>query len=454
MVNGSSINSAPWQGRIIHISDVEGDWDYLTRSLSHYAPVSQLTEHLILPDDHCFVFGGDAVDGGPGDLAVVTFLVALKERYPDRVVLLAGNRDVNKLRFLSELRPEYIERTREHDVIVPWRQGILSFHEYLEQNPLQTHSLTERTVAYLKWMLQYSMGAPHAFEFRAQELDTHDPVAILNSFRASIAPGGILAFYLKHADLVKGIGNTLFVHGALTPRSCPNRDVSVTQWIEQTNRTYHQQLDAVMDDLNQNYSPSHLAPLVYSSLSSDILNGRSLMTETWLGTDHIPHLSPTIATWLHREGYYRVVAGHAPCGDHPIMARTSLHDSRNKECQLFIHDLRYSTVGGRSKQAAALLCIHQSVDESYGFVDGVRHDGLPYHQTYPKLDATGTLVGDVSETFSWVGKKVCFGPSNEHWLVTLENMQTEECLLYRKIEFDVQYRWAGMYELRVVPSDK
>ena len=30
-------------------------------------------------------------------------LVSLKKRHPDRVVLLVGNRDVNKMRFTSEL---------------------------------------------------------------------------------------------------------------------------------------------------------------------------------------------------------------------------------------------------------------------------------------------------------------------------------------------------------------
>jgi hypothetical protein len=31
-------------------------------------------------------------------------LTALKEKYEDRVVLIAGNRDINKMRFTSELQ--------------------------------------------------------------------------------------------------------------------------------------------------------------------------------------------------------------------------------------------------------------------------------------------------------------------------------------------------------------
>lgn len=35
-------------------------------------------------------------------------LVRLKREHPERVVLLAGNRDVNKMRFTSELRDDQL----------------------------------------------------------------------------------------------------------------------------------------------------------------------------------------------------------------------------------------------------------------------------------------------------------------------------------------------------------
>jgi hypothetical protein len=56
------------------------------------------------------VFGGDAVDKGPGDIRLCRQLVSLKRRHPERVFLLVGNRDLNKLRYAAELSAEDMAR--------------------------------------------------------------------------------------------------------------------------------------------------------------------------------------------------------------------------------------------------------------------------------------------------------------------------------------------------------
>ena len=53
---------------------------------------------LVLAEGAYFVFGGDVVDKGPGDIRLCRQLVALKRRHPDRVFLVVGNRDLNKVR--------------------------------------------------------------------------------------------------------------------------------------------------------------------------------------------------------------------------------------------------------------------------------------------------------------------------------------------------------------------
>ena len=67
------------------------------------------TQRLKLRENAHFVFGGDAVDWGVGDLRFVSELVELYEEYPGKVHIVLGNRDINKLRLLQELRPRHIE---------------------------------------------------------------------------------------------------------------------------------------------------------------------------------------------------------------------------------------------------------------------------------------------------------------------------------------------------------
>lgn len=51
------------------------------------------------------MFGGDVCDKWSETMRLVDVLLAAKEKYPDRVFLLLGNRDVNKVRFIRELAP-------------------------------------------------------------------------------------------------------------------------------------------------------------------------------------------------------------------------------------------------------------------------------------------------------------------------------------------------------------
>ena len=52
------------------------------------------------------VFGGDVCDRGPGDIRITSEILDLKERYPNRVHIILGNRDVNKYRIPFETTPE------------------------------------------------------------------------------------------------------------------------------------------------------------------------------------------------------------------------------------------------------------------------------------------------------------------------------------------------------------
>ena len=98
---------------------------------------------------------------GPGDIRVLRALTRLKEKYPDRVFLILGNRDVNKLRLPSELLPERLGASS-----VFWDPGHTTYNEFLseigESEPTRTSAL--------RWMLACTMGCSNTFETRRLEL--------------------------------------------------------------------------------------------------------------------------------------------------------------------------------------------------------------------------------------------------------------------------------------------
>lgn len=95
------------QVEIAYVTDLEGNLDYFDRWVQQSRVLRykvDVPDELELVHDRAyFVYGGDAVDRGEGNRRLVDRLVRLKRDFPTRVYLLAGNRDLNKLRFTSEL---------------------------------------------------------------------------------------------------------------------------------------------------------------------------------------------------------------------------------------------------------------------------------------------------------------------------------------------------------------
>ena len=193
------------------------------------------------------MYGGDAGDKGPGDIRLVRALVALKRRYPRRVYLLVGNRDLNKLRFVAELSPDDMTRPLSEIPSPHWDPTAPSFLEYLTHKQQQQNETPEDNVNInnitnmdlqtlntrtnrLQYMLTHTLGCPNTFEFRREELAilrnnnndedatnqcSIDDETVVDSFLEEIQPGGSLYDYLSLADVAIVIGTTLFCHGAV-----------------------------------------------------------------------------------------------------------------------------------------------------------------------------------------------------------------------------------------------
>jgi hypothetical protein len=91
-----------------YCTDVEGNYEYWKRylRLSRVIERAETTGRVQLKSNCHFVYGGDVCDRGSGDLRILRDLLELKTQSPDRVHLILGNRDINKLRLLTELQPE------------------------------------------------------------------------------------------------------------------------------------------------------------------------------------------------------------------------------------------------------------------------------------------------------------------------------------------------------------
>lgn len=116
----NSNNNRPQSIRVSYCTDVEGNFDYWCRYLAFSRTLGGVpgSGELYLRDcdddaddavTH-FVYGGDSCDRGCGDLRVLRDLVHLKRKYRDRVHLIIGNRDANKMRLFFELKEELLNQ--------------------------------------------------------------------------------------------------------------------------------------------------------------------------------------------------------------------------------------------------------------------------------------------------------------------------------------------------------
>ncbi len=283
---------------IAYLTDVEGRWDKVTSFVDGNPHVGLDRGALRLADGVQFVFGGDAIDRGPHGRRIVDMLLAARRAYGDRVILLAGNRDLNKLRLVREL-----------DGAAPAGAPAAASRGEL-----------------LRWILANTMGAPRAFDHRAEELRADgraaDDDAVAGSFLDDLGPGGALRAYLGECRLGFRAGVTLFVHGGVTadnlgavPGSAPRTDVDA--WLAALDGFYRDQLAAFV----AGHAPAAL--IAYQApVPGTHVNRHSVVYARPTDEDANPVLpDDDVIARLAASGIGRVVVGHTPSGDCPAIVR-------------------------------------------------------------------------------------------------------------------------------------
>jgi hypothetical protein len=211
------------------------------------------------------------------------------------VVLIAGNRDLNKLRLVREL-------------VTP---------------PAGAPPGATRGQL-LRWIFQATMGAPRAFEHRATELAAEgapaDDEAVVESFLADLGPGGALRAYVQACQLGYRAGATLVLHGGVTSENFlvgPDGRIApdVEAWLAALDRFYVAELAAFTAGREPAALIAYQAPRPGTHLNqASVVYARP--TDE-LGNPHLP--AAAVIAQLGANGIDRVVVGHTPSGDCPAV---------------------------------------------------------------------------------------------------------------------------------------
>jgi hypothetical protein len=325
-----SVTTSKAEHPVAYLTDVEGIWEKLAsfcRDNPHVA--LEAGDRLVVRPGATFIFGGDAIDRGPDGRRVVRTLLEAWRRQPSQVVLLAGNRDINKLRLMRELNGHPPART-----------------------PAEVRS--EPRPVLLRWIFQNTMGAREAFACRQEELARGGSAVsdedVVDSFLMDLGPGGELRDYLTACRLVHRIGNTLFVHGGVHEHSLgfvPTRGrvEGVDAWAAALNHWYAEQLQYFIEQrFTPDGTPAWEPVIAYQAPTpGKRINTASVVYGRMADEHNHPTLpSRGLVQALTREGIHRLVVGHTPSGDCPSVVR-------GEEFELILADNSYGRVEGGSQ---------------------------------------------------------------------------------------------------------
>lgn len=201
-VGQSVVSYDPGVRNVTYVSDVEGQWDYFCNFVEHSKGLNftnQAEPHLRreaemleleLEDGWHFVYGGDACDKGSGTLRFLEAIVSLKKKVPDRVHILLGNGDFNRLRWTGDLIASDLVPPKEVNVALWQQSGPFEF--------------TDKDFEARREELAHIQG-----KFAHEIVDAD----VMKSYMEGIKAGGWLLEYLMQAQGCVMLGETLFVDG-------------------------------------------------------------------------------------------------------------------------------------------------------------------------------------------------------------------------------------------------
>lgn len=330
-----------WAGpNVLYVTDLEGR-DGNIQSLVQQGKLRIVDGKLELVDpDSKLIFGGDLVDRGPHSIQLRRWLVDLKERFPDRVVLLWGNRDLNKLALsqhiaIAERNPPVAYQNWLHE-------KLRLSHDRLPSDPLAVARMARQinTVANRVLWWTEKNGIPNAVEFHRQEMEklsgrtVNLEQAADDIARALDPKTGEFMRYLELGQLGHVEGNTLYVHGGVSKENAgvvPGEyDTAKTpqEWIERLNNWGREQLKLFREDISEKRRYANSRLVMYGDAVWDSSVNRVMaMVQSVVypnrvkqdGNFRLP--AEEVIQWLKKSGIEVVVVGHSPVGNVPVPLR-------------------------------------------------------------------------------------------------------------------------------------
>lgn len=451
-----------------YVTDVEGNLEYFLKFVEECrvlkANVSFENDkihslELSLVDESCyFVYGGDAVDKGPGDIRLVRALVALKKSCPTRVFLLVGNRDLNKLRLTAELSKEDMARSLE-DIPGPhWDPSAPTLKEYLETTLAKDSTLSSSLDSLntranrLRYLLQHTLGCPRTFEYRRTELSILQNVQeisddmIVDSFLYEVEQGSLFQ-YFECANVAVVIGNTLFCHGAVdkdTMRFVPQTTTKFENPVSKPPpaklvETVPKWVDCLNDHLKHGVKDYQERPFWNTERTSrggeslmalqnrPAMWGRSIISNcygdggcitTKYAAEHrndpqrLAQAStnplafekvssdpkdPVVAAWLLQSGIQRVVVGHKPTGDAPAVLSSFYTGVEIVSADTSFSDAQADD--NRGMATSIVEIIGASTVDNQLYVRGKLHNGREYNSKFHRLHSKNRNDSNESDAF-------------------------------------------------------
>lgn len=262
---------------IITFADLEGDYEFLKRSLSLYRKIYQeifptitlrnedftvadedQKQYICYPDNVICVSTGDLTDKtrsntGRTDchnMRLVKLMAHTHQKYNERMISILGNRETTKFRIMKEFDVKFIEDVLIKEIELPREKqnetGVeraahlvwvdtrkKTFLLYLKETlNIENNSQlldtfmrlppNKKIIFYAKWMLANSCGAPDLWNDIATEatINSNDDDAILQFIEQFFTdPTGDYVHYLNYSQMGTQIGNLLFTHSGIHDHS-------------------------------------------------------------------------------------------------------------------------------------------------------------------------------------------------------------------------------------------